>query len=55
MRSIMYGIIVFENLSFRPSIRKRQAAVFLRLGSRDRFRKPLFLVPENAIYVWTEG
>ena len=36
---MIYEIIVFENLRFQ------------KLHSGDRFRKPSFLVPENAAYV----
>ena len=39
---MMYDIIVFENLGFRPSTRTRQSGVFKNLHSEDRFRKPAF-------------
>ena len=39
---MMYDIIVFENLGFRPSTRKRESGVFENLHSEDRFRKPAF-------------
>ena len=37
-----------------PSARKRQADVFKKLHSGNCFRKPAFLVLENALYAWTE-
>ena len=48
----MYDIIVFENLGFRPSTRKRQCGVFKNLHSEDRFRKPTFFgVRKGRSYV----
>ena len=40
-------------LRFRSSTWKRQSDVFKNLHSGDGFQKPAFLVPENAVYVWT--
>lgn len=34
--------------------RKREVGVFKNLHSGDRFLKPAFLEPENAVYMWTE-
>ena len=52
----MYDIIVFENLCFRPSIRKRvEAVVFKNLHSGDRFWKAASFIPVNAVYTWTKG
>ena len=42
----------YNSLRFRPSTRSLQAGIFLKkLHSRDRFWKPAFFVPENALYV----
>ena len=39
---MMYDIIVFENIGFRPSTRKREAGVFKNLHSgKMRFRRPI--------------
>ena len=49
---MMYDIIVFENLGFRPSTRKRESGVFKNLHSEDRFRKPTFFgVRKGRSYV----
>ena len=40
----MYDIIVFENLLFRPSTRKREAGVLKDVHSGDRFPKPAFFI-----------
>ena len=49
MHVMMYDIIVrLENFRFRSSARKRSAVVFKIVHAGDRFRKPAFLVPENA-------
>ena len=37
MRNAMNDIIVFENLCFRPSTRKREASVFKALHLKDVF------------------
>ena len=37
MRNAMNVIIVFENLCFRPSTRKREASVFKALHLKDVF------------------
>ena len=51
MCCMMYGIIVFENLRFCPSTRKRQSGGFLKnLHYEDR----AFVVTENSVYMWTQ-
>ena len=55
MCSMMYDIIVFENLRFRPHENEEVAFLKKKIHSGDRFRKPACLVPENAAYLWTEG
>ena len=52
----MGDIIIFENLSFRPSTRKREAGVF-NLHSGKRFWKDAFLVTFDFFtgYLWTVG
>ena len=53
---MMYDIIVFESLCFRPSIRKRvEAVVFKNLHSGERFKKAASFIPVNAVYTWTKG
>ena len=47
-------ISVFENLRFRPSIRKRKAGVFKNLHSLERFWKDPFSVSFFIGYVWTQ-
>ena len=48
---MMYGIIVFENLRFCPSTRKRQSGGFLKnLHYEDR----AFVMTENSVYMWTQ-
>ena len=44
----------YSKIRFSPFTRKRQAHVFKKLHSGNRFRKPAFLVLENALYAWTE-
>ena len=46
----MYGIIVFNNLRFRPFTRKRQAGVFFQTP----FWGP-FLMPGNTVYMLAAG
>ena len=48
---MMYDMIVFENLRFRPTSTRK----FSKISTLDRFQKPAFLLLENAVYVWTEG
>ena len=52
---MMYDIIVFVNIPFRPFTRKRKAGVFKNLHSGDRFGKDMFSVTVFTGYVWTEG
>ena len=53
---MMYEIIVHENLCFRSSQREREAGVFKNLTSgTPRFKNLPFLVPENAVYLRSEG
>ena len=53
---MMYEIIVHENLCFRSSKREREAGVFKNLTSgTPRFKNLPFLVPENAVYLRSEG
>ena len=48
----MYDVIVFQNLRFRPSTKKkRKAGVFKKFNFADTFPKYVFLVSENAVYV----
>ena len=49
---MMYDIIVFENLRFRPH-ENEKLAFSKKIHSGDRFRKPARSVPENAVYLWT--
>ena len=51
----MYDIIVFENLRFRPSKRKREASVFKNLHSGERFWKDAFWVTVFTRYVLMVG
>ena len=46
-------IIVFENLGFRPSTRKRESGVFKNLHSGDHFRKLAFfgVRKEKAVHM----
>ena len=48
---MMYDIILFEKLRFRPASTRK----FSKISTLDRFKKPAFLLLENAVYVWTEG
>ena len=48
---MMYDIILFEKLRFRPASTWK----FSKISTLDRFKKPAFLLLENAVYVWTEG
>ena len=53
---MMYEIIVPKNLRFGSSKREREAGVFKNLTSRTPHFKSLpFLVPENAVYLRSEG
>ena len=47
----MYDIIVFENLLFRASTRKREAGVLKNVHSEDCFPKPAFFICLNPVYV----
>ena len=51
----MYGIIVFENLRFRPTTRKRETGVFKNPHSGERFWKDAFSVIIFTGYVRTVG
>ena len=52
----MYDLIEFKNPRFSPSgSRKREAGVFKNLHFGRRIWKPGFPVPENGVFVWTEG
>ena len=52
----MNEIIVLENLRFRSTSRKREAGVFKnRISGTLPFKNLPFLVPENAVYLRTEG
>ena len=51
----MYDIIVFENLLFRASTRKREAGVLKNVHSEDCVPKPAFFICLNPVYVWTDG
>ena len=48
-------IVIFENLCFRPSTRKREVCVFKTSILETVFNEPACLVPHNAVYVMTEG
>ena len=53
---MMYEIIVPENLRFGSSKREREAGVLKNLTSATpRFKNLPFLVPENAVYLRSEG
>ena len=48
----MYDIIVFENLLFRASTRKREAGVLKNVHSEDCFPKPAFFhLPKPGLRV----
>ena len=51
----MYDISVLENLRFRPSTRKREAAYFKNLPSGERFWKDAFSVTEFTEYIRVDG
>ena len=51
----MYDIIVLENLCFLPSTRKREFGVFKSPLWGPLSGDLFFLVPEKAVFVWTEG
>ena len=52
---MMYYIIVFENLRFRKSTRKRVARILKNLHSEERCYKDAFSVTVFTEYVWTVG
>ena len=49
----MYDIIVFENLRFRPSTRKRKARAFKTFHSAECFWKDAFSMTVFTGYMWT--
>ena len=52
---MMYDIILFKNLGFRPFTRKREVGVYKNLHSGKRFWKDAFSVTVFTGYVWTVG
>ena len=52
---MMYYIVVFENLRFRPSTRKRVASILKNLHSGKRCYKDAFSVTVFTENVWTTG
>ena len=52
---LLQVIIVFKTSVFvRPNANDKPSSL-KNLHSGNRLRKPAFLVPENAVCVWTEG
>ena len=49
----MYDIIVFENLRFRPSTRKRKARALKLFTLQSVFEKDAFSVTVFTGYMWT--
>ena len=53
IRSDVEKSVISKSCVFHPSIQQHENSVFKQIHSGERFRKALFLVTENAVYVWT--